>query len=191
MLSFKILHIPEVTSTNSVLIKRASEGEKEGVVITTDFQTEGRGKQGNKWISPNGENLLFSVLLTPPIKPSEAPLLTQVACRAVAKALKEKYDIHSYFKRPNDVIVDRKKICGILVEASTTTKGKLENVVIGIGLNVNSEEKDLLPEATSMKALTNKKYSRSDILKHILDKLREYLKEIYKDKSKLRQGNEL
>lgn len=107
-------------------------------------------------------------------------MFTQIACRAVAKVLKEKYDIVSEFKRPNDVMVNSKKICGTLVEAYSSPS-KLEAVVIGIGLNINAEAEELPPEGVSMRMLKNTAYSISEILGHILDELGRKCVEFYKE----------
>ena len=174
MIQFQIRHIPEIGSTNTLALEEAEKGASEGLVITTDHQTHGRGKPGNTWISPKGKNLLFSILLRPPFKPTEAPLLTQIACRSVAKVLKEKYDIASTFKRPNDVLVDSKKLCGTLVEA--VSKGAtLEAAVIGIGLNVNAETHEMPSEGVSMRLITGKSYSRDEVLGHILEEIKKAL----------------
>lgn len=179
MIHFQIRHIPEVSSTNTLALQAAEKNAPEGLVITTDHQTAGRGKPGRQWLSPQGKNLLFSVLLRPPITSAQAPLLTQIACRAVAKVLKEKYDIDSAFKRPNDVMVGSKKICGTLVEAMASPK-KLQAVVVGIGLNVNAEAAELPAEGISMKLITGKTYSRQKILEFILGELGIKLEELYK-----------
>src|SRR3989338_8343996 len=109
-LKFKIRHYPEVDSTNTLAKEFASQQAKEGLVFTADYQTAGRGKPGNQWISPKGKNLLFSVLLRPPVTPARAPHLTQIACRSVSKVL-QMHGIESTFKRPNDVMVNGRKIC--------------------------------------------------------------------------------
>jgi BirA family biotin operon repressor/biotin-[acetyl-CoA-carboxylase] ligase len=179
MIHFQIRHIPEVTSTNTVVLEEATQGAAEGLVVRTDHQTAGRGKPGNEWLSPRGKNLLFSALLRPPLRPDQAPLLTQIACRAVAKVLKEKYAIASEFKRPNDVMAGGKKICGTLVEALSTT-AKLEAAVVGIGLNVNAEAPELLPTGISMKMITGKAYPLEELLEFILAELNERLEEWYK-----------
>ena len=178
MLQFTIRHIPEVSSTNTVALEEARQGAPEGLVITTDQQTAGRGKPGRQWISPKAKNLLCSILLKPPLKPSQAPMLTQIACRAVAKVLKEKYDIASEFKRPNDVMVGTRKICGTLVEALSSTS-KLEAVVIGIGLNVNAEALELPSIGTSMKLVQKRDYSTAEVLVHILGELGPRIDELY------------
>ncbi len=180
MVQFTIRRIPEVSSTNTVALEEARRGAPEGLVIVTDYQTSGRGKPGNSWVSPKGKNLLFSILLRPPLSQAQAPMLTQVACRAVAKTLKEKYDIDSEFKRPNDVMIGQRKICGILVEA-ISTPSRLEAVVVGIGLNVNTETSELPPNGTSMKLVTDRETSLEDLLGHILDEFCKKIHEFYKN----------
>ncbi|MFA5159607.1 MAG: biotin--[acetyl-CoA-carboxylase] ligase [Candidatus Omnitrophota bacterium] len=180
MLQFTIRHISEVSSTNTVALEAAKQGVREGLVITADHQTAGRGKPGRQWLSPSGKNLLCSILLRPPLSPAQAPMLTQVACRAVAKVLKEKYDIVSEFKRPNDVMVGPRKICGILVEAFSTLS-KLEAAVIGIGLNVNTETMELSHEGVSMRVLKDKEYPLGEVLGHILEELDCKCSELYKN----------
>lgn len=179
MIQFQIRHIPEVSSTNTVALEEARRGTAEGLVITTDHQTSGRGKPGRQWVSPSGKNLLCSILLRPPLSPAQTPIFTQIACRAVAKILKEKYAIASEFKRPNDVMIGPKKICGTLVEALSSPSA-VQAVVIGIGLNVNAEETEIPVEAISMKRVTGKTYSGDEILRNILDELAIRLEELYK-----------
>lgn len=179
MIHFTIRHIPEISSTNTFVLEEARQGAEEGLVVYTDYQTSGRGKPGKTWISPRGKNLLFSALLRPPLRPDQAPLLTQVACRAVAKTLKEKYAIECEFKRPNDLMVGTQKICGTLVEALSSA-GKLEAVVIGVGLNVNAKADEIPPEATSMTLLSGKTYPREDILEDILEELSDRIEEFYR-----------
>lgn len=180
MIRFRIEHLEETTSTNSLLLDRARQGEPEGLVLVANSQTAGRGKPGRQWLSPPGKNLLCSILLRPPLSPAQAPMLTQVACRAVAKVLKEKYDIASEFKRPNDVMVGSHKICGTLVEAFSS-QSRLEAVVIGIGLNVNAEASELPPKGISMKMLKNTDYSIDDILGHLLCELGDKCSGLYKN----------
>lgn len=179
MIQFTIEHLDEVSSTNTLLRERANQGAPEGLVIAASHQTAGRGKPGRTWESPKGKNLLFSVLLRPPLKPAEAPMLTQVACRTIAKILTEKYDIQSSFKRPNDVLVNGKKICGILTEA-VTKASRLEAVVLGIGLNVNAGPEELPPEATSMAIATGRSYELDEILDSILLRLNSDLEVLYR-----------
>jgi BirA family transcriptional regulator, biotin operon repressor / biotin---[acetyl-CoA-carboxylase] ligase len=180
MIHFKIRHVAEVSSTNTLVLEAAKQGAQEGFVLAAGHQTAGRGKPGRQWLSPPGKNLLCSILLRPPLSPAQSPMLTQIACRAVAKVLKEKYDIASEFKRPNDVMVGSQKICGTLVEAFSS-QSKLEAVVIGIGLNVNAEASELPPEGISMKILRNVEYSIDEILGHLLCELGHKCSALYKN----------
>jgi len=179
MIHFQVRHVPEVTSTNTVVLEEATQGATEGLVVLTDHQTQGRGKPGHTWLSPRGKNLLFSALLRPPLRPDQIPLLTQIACRAVAKTLKEHYGIESEFKHPNDVMIGPRKICGTLVEALSTSN-KVEAAVIGIGLNVNAESSELPDDGISMKNLTGQTYSIEEILEFILEELSNKITELYK-----------
>lgn len=179
MIPFTIEHRDEVTSTNSVLLDRARQGAPEGLVLTARFQTTGRGKPGRVWVSSPGKDLLCSILLRPPLTPARAPILTQTACRAVATVLKAKYDIGSKFKRPNDVMIGDRKICGTLVEALSTVS-KLEAVVIGIGLNVNSQTKDLPLEGVSMRMVKGAIFPVREVLSNILRELEAQCADIYK-----------
>jgi len=178
VIQFHIEHLDEISSTNTLLLSHAKQGSPEGLVIVATHQTAGRGKPGRQWISPAGKNLLCSILLRPPLSPSQAPMLTQITCRAVAKILKEKYAIASEFKRPNDVMVGPRKICGTLVEAISSTS-KLEAVVIGIGLNVNAEASELPPEGISMKSIKSVTYSVEGVLNFILSELGLKIHELY------------
>ncbi len=171
MLEFKIEKLEEVSSTNTLLRKRAEQGAAEGLVLTADYQTEGRGKPGREWVSPRGKNLLFSLLLRPAFSPAKAPLMTQLACRSVAKVLERHYQLVPVFKRPNDILINGKKICGILIEALSKSD-HVESLVIGIGLNVNAEGEELFAGSTSIKAETGKSIDRDLLLDQLLRELK-------------------
>ncbi len=170
-MKFHIFYFKELESTNTTAVEYAAQGFPEGTVITADYQSRGRGKPGRRWASPPGKNLLFSVLLRPAAPAHRIPLLTQIACRSVAKILKNKYNIASRFKRPNDILVRNKKICGVLVESSSRAWA-VEYVIIGIGLNVNAGAKELLSRAISMCAIAKKEINRKKLLKEILLQLK-------------------
>lgn len=170
-MNLHIEHFTELASTSSMVAEHANRGAEEGLVIWTDHQSEGRGKPGHQWQSPKGKDLLFSILLRPPISPSKAPLLTQIACRSVATILKSDYRIETVFKRPNDIMIGDKKICGVLVESSSKTQDRIDCAIIGVGLNVNTEISDIFPTGVSMKMLTGKDYAREEILNAILKQL--------------------
>lgn len=168
MHSFPVQHIPETASTNSEILEHASKTGSRKMVLVADHQTNGRGQFGRKWFSPPGENLLCSIYFTPQIHPREASQFTQIACRAVLETLTD-YGISCMIKPPNDILAEGKKICGILTESSTSGE-KLNYVVVGIGLNINSPEEKLIPEATSMRVETSQSFDRRKILNTILQK---------------------
>lgn len=181
LFEFEILRFQELPSTNTYTLEQAAQGASEGLVVQASYQSAGRGKPGRGWVSPAGKNLLFSVLLRPPVSPAKAPMLTQIAARAVAAAL-GKHKIKAEFKKPNDLMVGGKKICGILSE-SVSGSEKIEYAVVGIGLNVNSTGPDLPPEAVSMKDLLKKETSLDGLMQDILSELRKALESFYADRS--------
>lgn len=166
-MKYKILHYEKITSTNDLLKELAHEGAAEGLVIWADYQTKGRGRFKRKWRSPKGKDLLFSILLKPNVRNSQASLITVLAGHAIRDVLKRKYDLPATIKRPNDVLVKGKKICGILTEAEGSP-AKLDFIVVGTGLNVNSKKKELLDRATSIGELTGKETPRKALLEEIL-----------------------
>ncbi|XMB86586.1 biotin--[acetyl-CoA-carboxylase] ligase [Mycoplasmatota bacterium WC44] len=154
------LHFTSLTSTNDYL-KEYSDLPN-GTAVTTDYQTKGRGSKNNVWESSKNQNVILSVLVKDNIEIREVTKLTQVAAASVYKTL-ESLGINSKVKQPNDVFVNGKKICGILLE--TSIKEKLEYLIIGIGLNVNQIDFDHLNDiATSIK----KEQSEYDV-NHIID----------------------
>ncbi|MBR1683512.1 MAG: biotin--[Clostridia bacterium] len=125
----------EVDSTNRVLKQLALEGAGNGSVALCERQTAGRGRLGRQWISEPGVGLWQSVLLRPSLRPSQAPLLTFVAAISMAQALEKNEVDRVRIKWPNDLVLDGKKICGILNEVSCDPD-TIEYVVLGVGLNV-------------------------------------------------------
>lgn len=170
-LAFKIRRFKEIDSTNSAAFRFAQKGARAGSVFLADYQTKGRGKWGREWVSPRGKDLLFSILLYPTVKVSQAAGITQIACRSVAKVLEEKYGLAPTFKRPNDVLIQGRKISGVLIESKGRSNGQLESLVVGIGLNVNSSVKDLFPGATSVLEETGKRQARGQLLEALLAQL--------------------
>lgn len=169
----EIRWVAETTSTNSAVLEMARRENLKSLVLVADHQTEGRGQFGRKWLSRPKENLLFSIYFEPNLKPSEAAPITQLACQAVVEVLTH-YQITCEIKKPNDVLVNGKKICGILTESSSKGE-KLEYVIIGMGLNINSSEETLLPGAVSMKMVSRlnktETFDRSEVLNRILTEL--------------------
>ena len=173
----KIYRFKRIDSTNRAAFRYAEKGASSGSVFVADYQTKGRGKWGRSWVSPPGKNILFSILLRPKVSASQSAMVTQIACRSVAKILQEKIKLKTTFKRPNDILVGGRKICGVLVESKGRSSGELESLVVGVGLNVNSKPEELVSGATSILAETGKKHSRPQLLENLLLQFRKDLLE--------------
>ena len=150
--------------------QRLLDGEREGAVAATDFQTEGRGRLGRRWEAPPRSSLLFSLVLEPGVPPERLPELTPLAGAAVADAVAALTGLPTTVKEPNDVLVAGRKVAGILGEA---VDGR---VVLGIGVNL-LQRADELPErpvfpATSL-ALEGATVERAALLVEILARLEE------------------
>jgi BirA family biotin operon repressor/biotin-[acetyl-CoA-carboxylase] ligase len=130
-------YVPVCPSTQRLL----AEDGAEGAVVATDEQTEGRGRLGRSWEAPPGSSLLFSILLRPRIRGDRLPELSVLAGRAVGEAIEAATGLRTEVKLPNDVLVEGRKIAGILAEAM---EGR---VVLGIGVNVHQREAELPPRA--------------------------------------------
>ncbi len=124
-----------VSSTNDVLRRLAAEGAREGTVVLAEEQRAGRGRQGQRWYSPRGMNLYGSVLFRPPIPPKEAPVFSFIASLALTEAIWAE-GLPAAIKWPNDVLVERKKVAGTLVECATVDRA-VEHVILGVGVNLN------------------------------------------------------
>jgi BirA family biotin operon repressor/biotin-[acetyl-CoA-carboxylase] ligase len=163
-----------VGSTNSWARRFARLGACDGTIFLAETQTAGRGRLERRWISPAG-GLWFSVVLRPKFKPTEAFGLVFVASLAVAEVLEELYGLKAQVKWPNDVLVDSKKVCGILAESKSDSKN-VEYVVVGIGMNANCSVKKSLPEelwktATSLEDELGRKIELEMLFKALLEKL--------------------
>lgn len=165
----KVVFLTDCHSTNdelSVLLKKSDPSE--GLVIHTNHQKSGKGQRGNIWLDEPGKNVLMSVLLKPIfLKISDQHLLNVViglsVIRCVGRYLEEE---RIKLKWPNDVLIDNRKICGILVE--NTLKGEtLENSIVGIGFNLNQKGFGL-PNATSLAIQTEEEYDRDSFIENLL-----------------------
>lgn len=166
----------EVDSTNNVLKRLAAENAPEGTTVISDAQAEGRGRRGRAWVSPPGLGIWMSVLLRPNLHPSQVQTLTLAASAAVMRALVPLGIEGMGIKWPNDIIINGKKVCGILTEMSAEAE-RVEWVIIGIGLNVNHDHGDFQSEirdiATSLRlsGKREKSYNRSEIAANIINEL--------------------
>ena len=172
-MNVNIVHYEEIDSTNTEVRRLSLKGAEEGLVVTAKKQTAGKGRRGRSWESPADENLYFSILLRPKLAPEKAPMLTLLMAYSVAKALQKK-NINIEIKWPNDLVLSKKKICGILTEMNLAD-GQVEDVIVGVGLNVNtmrfSEELD--DKATSLTIELGRKLECGELLGWILEEFEE------------------
>ena len=161
---FKIQRFDSLDSTNRYLLDEARAGAPEGLVAVADHQTAGRGRRGRSWVAPPGASLLVSVLLRPSLTPDRAQLLSIAAGLAMADAIASVAGFRPDLKWPNDLLVDDKKLAGLLAEADG------DAVVVGVGVNV--EWHDFPPEvaelATACNVVTGRSVDRDAILDEFL-----------------------
>ncbi|MFH1856577.1 MAG: biotin--[acetyl-CoA-carboxylase] ligase [Candidatus Omnitrophota bacterium] len=160
-------------STNDTAEKLAIEGAKEGVVVFAENQQKGRGRQNRKWISPDKKGIYMSVILRPALPPSAVSKITLISSLAVLNAIRRISSLPVLIKWPNDIIINNKKVCGILTE-TTAQPDIVKFIIIGIGINVNTP-KELLPEnATSLFEESGKSINRISLTREILKELEKY-----------------
>lgn len=168
----KLFIYDTIDSTNARAKILANKGAEEGTVVITEYQTEGRGRFGRTWFAESGSSLLFSVIIRPNFSTDKVGLLPFFAATGIALAVEKITGLQCECKWPNDVLLNRKKCCGILME-STSQQNKLDYVVIGIGLNVNQKNffDDLEDKATSLSNECGKEFDRRDMFCQIMSSL--------------------
>lgn len=166
ILGKKIIHFDTIDSTNDYAKKIGNE-ESEGTVIISEEQTKGRGRLGRNWHSNSHEGIWMSIILKPEIIPYKAPFITLIAGASIVEAL-NKLGVNAKIKWPNDIILNEKKICGILTELSAEIE-RINHIVLGIGINVKTMEfsQEICGVATSLYK-ENYIISRVDIVRNIL-----------------------
>jgi len=169
----KIYSYKETASTNDAAHNLAMHGEKEGSIVIAESQTAGRGRMGRIWVSPKSKGAYFSVILRPDILPKEVSSITLFSALSVAKTIREMTNLAAFIKWPNDVLIDSQKICGVLTEMNAETD-KINFVIIGIGININTK-KELLPKgATSIAEESGRELSRVEIVRSIFKNMDKY-----------------
>ena len=165
-------HYASLDSTMRAAAHRARSGCPEGTVVTADLQTAGRGRHGRTWHSEEGQGLYLSLVLRPDCTPDKAPLLTLVAGLGAKDALERTAGVQCDIRWPNDILIRERKCCGILVEMEAS-KGTVDHVVVGIGVNLNHLKfpAELRETATSLRIETGTCWTRDSILGPLLDSL--------------------
>jgi BirA family biotin operon repressor/biotin-[acetyl-CoA-carboxylase] ligase len=163
----RILYYPRVPSTNDIAKRQAQQGAVEGTIVIADEQTSGKGRRQRAWLSPRG-SIALSIILHP--KLAHLSSLMMVASLAVAHCIEQVTGLTPQIKWPNDVLINGKKVCGILIE-SDVRGSTVDYAIIGIGINVNLKLSDF-PEipstATSLSHELGKKVSLLDTIRCLL-----------------------
>jgi len=171
-----IFHFQETDNTNNQAKALVYGGAPEGTLVIAEGQSQGRGRRGRTWFSPSGQGIYATVILRPPIPLSDAPKLTLLTAVAAADALKSRTGLPIRIKWPNDILVNGRKLAGILTEIGTEMDA-LDFAIIGLGLNVNIPQAafppDLQPLATSLFIEKGRPFPRISILQAFLEALEE------------------
>ncbi len=177
----KLFVYNSIGSTNACAKILANDGTEEGTVVIADQQTAGRGRFGRTWFAEPGSSLLFSVIIRPAININKVGLLPFFAAVSIARSVETATGKCCECKWPNDILLNGKKFCGILME-SAFQQNKLDHIIIGIGLNVNQKKfiSDIENKATSLRIECDKEFERKNIFCHIMLSL----ESLYSDVSK-------
>ncbi|MGH2493764.1 MAG: biotin--[acetyl-CoA-carboxylase] ligase [Ktedonobacteraceae bacterium] len=175
----RLLYLPTVESTNTLAMQLARERPDEGLVVLTDNQTAGKGRQGRRWVDVPGCNVLLSIMLRPSFPPH---LLVMLASLAVVDAIARVCKAQAVIKWPNDVLIEERKVAGILIETSHDAQGQML-AVIGIGINVNgrieevthylAEQAPSVARATTLETVCGHPVQREMLIASLLRSLEE------------------
>lgn len=177
----EIYYYPDTDSTNIRAKELGEKGAPHGTLVVAGQQSKGRGRRGRGWESPPGCSIYMSILLRPEFLPSKAPMLTLIMAYSVAKALRACTGMEVKIKWPNDIVLNGKKLVGILTEMSTEID-YINHVVIGVGVNVNmaSFSEEIAKTATSLRIETGEIIKRGalivEMMKHFEQNYEMYLK---------------
>lgn len=170
----RLVYLESTGSTQTVAHERYAAGDGEGTVVLADEQTSGKGRMGRSWHSPRGKGLWFTLLLEPRISVRAAPLLTYVLSVAVCRTIRRATGRSAAIKWPNDIWIDGKKVCGILLE-SAAEDDRLKYVAAGIGIDVNVDRsewpEEIADRATSLLIAAGRPFDRERLLADCLAEL--------------------
>ena len=179
----KIIRLERTDSTNNYAKSLLKQEVKtsEGTVIIAEDQEQGRGQYGNSWNSEPGLNLTFSVILYPKfLKANEQFLLSQAVSLGITEFIKTKIKLPVQIKWPNDILIEKKKVCGILIENSIM-KDMVNESVVGIGLNVNQTKfADDILNVVSLKEISKQNFQLEPLLKELLMRIEKYYLKLIK-----------
>ncbi|KHE72385.1 biotin--[acetyl-CoA-carboxylase] ligase [Halobacillus sp. BBL2006] len=166
-----IYHYDQVESTQEIVHQMAKQGKPHGTVVIADEQVKGKGRMARNWNSPKGKGIWMSILLRPNLPPFQAPQLTLLAATVLAKMMDAHKNICPQIKWPNDLLVNHKKVSGILTEMQAE-QDQIQYVVLGLGINVNQDlndiPQDLHHKASSLKIESDEEWDIHETVQNIL-----------------------
>lgn len=165
-----IIRLDRVSSTMDIVDEYARAGAAEGLVVVAEEQSAGRGRTGRAWLAPPGSAILCSLLLRPTVPPDRLGALPLLLGVAVAEAIEAVADVTCQLKWPNDVLIERLKVAGILVQSRLKPRG-IDFAIAGIGINVSTAAAALPPGATSIAIQTENAVSRETLLTELLGRI--------------------
>lgn len=170
-----IIILEETDSTNEEGKRQGAAGAPDGTLCLAERQTGGKGRLGRVWSSPAGAGVWMTLLLRPQLAPKEATQLTLIAGLSVCQAIRRLTDCDAMIKWPNDVVIGRKKVCGILTELAADME-RIHYVLVGIGINANLPEfqGELQKKATSLLLETGHKINRAALIQAVLEEFEAY-----------------
>lgn len=170
----EIIVLPTVTSTNTYAKELAANGAAHGTAVLAETQTAGKGRSGRSFFSPGGTGLYMSVVLRPGVHTADSQFFTAAAAVAVAEAIRGLYGIDAKIKWVNDILVNGRKVCGILSEGSFSLEnGKMDYVVVGIGINLSTRAypPELSEKAASLSEFSEARLPRAKLAGEVLKRL--------------------
>lgn len=177
----EIYYFDSIDSTNTKAKELAEEGHPSGTLVVADRQTAGKGRRGRSWESPTGIGIFMTLMLKPEINPNHASMLTLVAAMATTRAIRRVTGVPAMIKWPNDIVMNGKKVCGILTEMSAQFD-YINHIVIGIGINVHNEDfpEEIAQTASSLYLESGQHIHRASLIEAFLEEFEdvyaEYLK---------------
>lgn len=177
----EIYYFGSIDSTNTKAKELAEEGHPSGTLVVADRQTAGKGRRGRSWESPTGIGIFMTLMLKPEINPNNASMLTLVAAMATTRAIRRVTGVPAMIKWPNDIVMNGKKVCGILTEMSAQFD-YINHIVIGIGINVHNEDfpEEIAKTASSLYLESGQHIHRASLIEAFLEEFEdvyaEYLK---------------
>lgn len=172
----EVLYFDTIDSTNTKAQELAEKGYPSGTLVVADKQESGKGRRGRSWVSPSGTGIFMTLMIKPDINPNNASMLTLVAALAVAKAITSVTGEKALIKWPNDIVINGKKVCGILTEMNEQFD-YINHIVVGIGINVHNES---FPEEISQMASSlmieagGKRFHRAQIIAETMSYFEQY-----------------